>query len=198
MKKALASAFASLLVIQASQAAVSFGGTALLNAPSLAAGDVGVLLNDDGGVGFAALTNNIQPGLSLTSSSTYSGSWGSFSVLGSNTAANVFGSISLSGGASFSLTGGIATSDSFAYVVYSGSTTTTVAGDPVLIWTAPNWQIPSDGASLTWPANFTQITSSSSPAVTTSVVPEPSTYALLALGGLALGAYRLRRRASRP
>ncbi len=185
MKKALASAFASLLVIQASQAAVSFGGTALLNAPSLAAGDVGVLLNDDGGVGFAALAGNIQPGLSLTSSSTYSGSWGSFSVLGSNTAANVFGSISLSGGASFSLTGGIATSDSFAYVVYSGSTTT-------------NWQIPSDGASLTWPANFTQITSSSSPAVTTSVVPEPSTYALLALGGLALGAYRLRRRASRP
>ncbi len=35
-------------------------------------------------------------------------------------------------------------------------------------------------------------------ATTVATVPEPSTYALVALGGMALGAYHLRRRASRP
>lgn len=194
MKKTLSAVILATLLAQASQAAVSFGGTALLNAPGLTAGDVGVLLNDDNGVGFSALAGNIQAGLSLTDSSTYTGSWGTFSVLGSNTAASVFGSTSLAGGATFSLAGGIATGDSFGYVVFSGSTTTTLAGDPVSIWTAPNWLIPADGATLTWPANFSQITSTSSPEVSTAVVPEPSTYALLSLAGLALGGYAVRRR----
>lgn len=194
MKKVLFTVILATSLAQASHAAVSFGGTALLNAPSLAAGDVGVLLNDDNGVGFAVLAGNIQAGLSLTDNSTYSGSWGSFSVLGSNTAASVFGSIALAGGATFSLTGGIASGDNFGYAIFSGSTTTTIAGDPVSIWTAPNWVIPADGATLTWPANFTQITSSSTGALETAVVPEPSTYALLALGGLAVAGHVLRRR----
>jgi len=171
----IALVFSSLVLPLAnSRADVSFGGTALLNAPGVSAGDVGVLLNDDNGVGFSVLAGNIQAGLSLTSSSTYSGSWGSFSVLGSNTAASVFGNISLAGGATFSLIDGIQANDSFAYLVFSGSTTTTVAGDSVSIWTAPNWLIPADGASLTWPANFTQLTGTSSPALSTAVVSEPS------------------------
>lgn len=150
-------------------AAVSLGGTALLNAPTLAAGQVGVLLSSNDGADFSILDGNIQFGLSLTDSSTYSGSWGNFSVLGSNTAASGFGSIYLPGGATFDLTGGIDTGDAFAYLVFQNSTTTTLAGDTVNIWTAANWLIPADGATLTWPANFTQMTSTSSPVATTTV-----------------------------
>jgi hypothetical protein len=164
----------SVLFMASSRADVSFGGTALLNAPGIAAGSVGVLLSDNGGVGFSALVGNIKPGLVLTSSSTYSGSWGSFSVLGSNTAQLVFGNIALAGGANFGLVGPIRSNQRFAYIVFDSSKTTTVAGDKVSIWTAPNWLIPSDGSSLTWPANFTQIGSASSPALTTSVVQQPS------------------------
>ncbi len=152
-----------------SKAAVSFGGTAFVNAPGLVAGQVGVLLSSDDGLAFSVLDGNIQFGLSLTDSSTYSGSWGNFSVLGSNTADTVFGSTILSGGATFDLTGGINTDDAFAYLVFQNSTTTTLAGDAISIWTAENWLIPADGASLTWPANFTQMTSTSTPVATTSV-----------------------------
>jgi len=176
-------------------AAVTFGGTALLNTPGLTAGQFGILLNDNNGSGFSSLAGNIQAGLPVNLSSTYSGSWGSFSVLNSGAlSTEFFGSISLSGAATFDPVGGISTGDSFALVLYSSSTANTIAADPVSIWTAPNWTIPSDGATLTWPANFTQMDGSSSPAVTTSVVPEPSTYALLALGALALGGYASRRR----
>jgi hypothetical protein len=48
------------------------------------------------------------------------------------------------------------------------------------------------GALLTWGGGGTINTTASE--VVAIAVPEPSTYALLALGGLALGAYRLRRR----
>jgi hypothetical protein len=169
-----------------SYASVTFSGTSLLNAPGVAVGDVGVLLNDNNGVGFSALSGNIGAGLSLTDSATFSGAWGNFTVIGSNTAVSTFGNVNLSGAANFNLTGGVGTGDSFAYVVFSSSTSTTIASDPVTIWSASNWLIPADGAALTWPANFEQMGSSSSPIVTTSVVPEPSTYALLVLGGLAL------------
>lgn len=198
MKKTL-TYIASLLIvgIASSNASVTFGGTALLNTPDLTAGQVGVMLNDDDGTGFSALSGNIQPGLSLTDSATFSGAWGNFTVLATHTAASGFGSISLSGGAGpFDVvSGGVSQGDSFAYLVFDTSTTTTIASDPIGIWNAGDWIVPADGATVTFTSEFTQLGSGSTPVSTISVVPEPSTYLLMALGGLFLVVFARRRKA---
>jgi hypothetical protein len=199
MKKTL-TYIASLLIvgIASSNASVTFSGTALLNTPGLADGQVGVMLNDDDASGFSALSGNIQPGLSLSDSATFSGAWGNFTVLATNTVSTGFGSTSLGGGAGpFNLTGGVSQGDSFAYLVFNTSTTNTIASDSIGIWNSGDWIVPADGALSEFGTGkqFTQQGSGSSPASTISVVPEPSTYLLMALGGLFLVVFARRRKA---
>jgi hypothetical protein len=82
---------------------------------------------------------------------------------------------------------------------YGGTTVPLVAGSPT--YTPLSLNIPGTGI-LTSVAGV-QFTLDGGGAINTTVetvsaVPEPSTYALLVLGGLALSAYRLRRHAVRP
>lgn len=188
---------------------VSFTGTALVSSGSLGnplaltAGQVGVYINNDDlslWSGFDG-SGKIGSGLSLTSSATYTpvGTSDAFTFLGSN---SVSGSstFSLSGGIpSIALAGGVVTGDQYAVVVFNSSTTTTLAGDTYRIFRATDWLIPSAGSSIGYSTTpsasaYQQIRDDSFVIATGTVVPEPSTYALLSLAGLALGGYFVRRR----
>ena len=184
-------------------AAVTFTGTALVsstgNPLSLTANQVAVWLNrDDSATPWSTLfgSSAISSGLSLTSDSTYNAAL--FTVMGT-TAVNPSGT-SLSGGLpSVNLINGINTADQYAVLVFNTSTTTTVAGDTYRIWRANDWLIQADGASIgysTTPsaANYTQIRDASFLIGTGSVIPEPSSASLLALGVAGLVALRVRRK----
>jgi hypothetical protein len=181
-------------------AAVSFGGTALSGNFSgiLASGDRGILVNSDDGASFTVFNGTLNSGISLTSISsaptngtTLSVGGSNFTIFGNNTA-SVLG---LSGAANFNIASStpsnsaITAGDSFAYVVFENSTTSTIAGDTFRIWRASNWTIPADGSSNTFATFATQITTANQASNligTYQVVPEPSTYALLAVGAVGL------------
>jgi len=181
-------------------AAVSFGGTALSGnfSGTLAIGDRGILVNSDDGGSFTLFNGTLNSGISLTSISsaptngtTLSLGGSNFTIFGNNTA-SVLG---LTGAANFNIASStpansaITAGDSFAYVVFENSTTSTIAGDTFRIWRASNWTIPADGSSNTFGTLFTQITTANQASNligTYQVVPEPSTYALLAIGAVGL------------
>lgn len=199
MKKTILSTIvgASLLVAPISSASVTFSGIGLQSAISggnplgLTAGQVGVYVNADSVANWLSFngTGTIGSGLSLFSSATYGTSitfLGNASVSGTTT-------LTLSGGAFSPLTysGGVGAGDEFAVIVFNSSTTTTNPGDTFNVWRANDWVMPVDGSTLTFSATpstgqIQRVNSSSYLVAAGSVVPEPSTYALMALGGLVL------------
>lgn len=197
-KLVLVSILASFASI--ANAAVTFTGIAFNNVPGIAVGDVGALIIDRNGSGFAGLS--FEAGLPLNLDSTY----GDFTVaLGVTRTATspVTGLITLTGAFSgINLVNGVSTGDRFAYVIFSSSTASTIAGDTFTVWTDPTWIIPADGQSIAYNANptgtqFRQFTSTATPtfigSVAGGVIPEPSSFAALA-GLLAVGFAASRRR----
>jgi hypothetical protein len=170
------------------KAAVGISGTSLNNATGLAAGEVGVYVISDG-TAFSSVS--IAAGADILDSASYGAG---FTVLGSNTAASGFGSVSLGSGhgADFSFA-----SDAFAVFVFETSDTTALLGDAYNVWTDASWTLPTaDGLTAIFnPApSGTQIQQlSGDSSFAGSVVPEPSTYAALS-GLLALGYVMVRRR----
>lgn len=208
MKKLSAAAALTLIcLLHSSPAAVTFTGTALVstnNPLNLQAGQIGIYLNNDNLTSWSSLLGNgtIGSNLSLFSSATYTPILfpsQTYTVMGSNAVTGT-STRSLSGGiTSLDLTGGISTGDQYAVLVFSNSITTTIAGDTFRIWRASDWLIPSDGSTIgysTTPsaAAYQQIRTNAFLVGEGTVVPEPSTYALLAMSGLALGGYAVRRR----
>jgi hypothetical protein len=204
----LAAMLVSLCSISLAQT-VSFTGSALVSPSSssnplgLSAGQVGVFINNDNlslWSGFNG-TGKINSGLSLLSSATYTpvGTSDAFTYLGNNAVTGTT-TFSLSGGiASISLSGGVGTGDQYAVIVFNSSTTTTIAGDSYRVFRASDWLIPSSGSSIGYSTTpnasaYQQIRDTSFVIASGTVVPEPSTYALLAMSGLALGGYVMRRR----
>jgi hypothetical protein len=192
-------AFCALSVAN-SIAAISFGGTALTGnfSGNLSNGDRGLLVNSDDGANFTLFNGTLNAGMSLTSISgaptsgtTISVGGSNFTIFGNNTAS----ALGMSGAANFNIASStpanlaITQGDSFAYIVFENSTTTTLAGDTFRIWRASNWTIPADGSSNTFGTFAAQITTANQASNligTYQVVPEPSTYALLALGAVGL------------
>lgn len=183
--------FAFLALPVASYAAFTINGTALQNATNLFAGDVGVYIVSNDGTPFSSLTS-LSDGLSLTDSTTYGSSFSVFSLSSTNTVQNVFGSLILGSGVSTDLNvDGINTGDAFGVVVFSNSTTNTSAGDTFYVYTNAGWTVGNDG-DFDFPADYDTFSGASTS--TGTVVPEPSSFALLA-GVFGLAWVMVRRRA---
>ena len=191
---------AALLIVPAGQAAVSFSGTAMLSGNSnvVASTSVGVLINRNSGSSWLDITN-IAAGSIFTNTATFTLGGGSFTVFGRNTTSGLG---SVPGTATgFSYTTGMDQNDEFAILLFPniGQVTNGVSGGTTLsLWRSNNWVLPVDaGGTFTFNntgGTFNQIANSSSSLTTFNVVPEPSTYALLALSGVAFGGYMIRRR----
>jgi hypothetical protein len=123
--------------------------------------------------------------------------------LGNSTKVSGTTTLTVSGGAFSPLTyaGAVGAGDQFGLLVFNSSSTSTTAGDSYNIWRASDWIMPADGSTLSF--SSTPVPGSSIQRITTSaflvgsgtVVPEPSTYALIALGGLVLFFIARRRKA---
>jgi hypothetical protein len=190
-------------------ASVTLTGTALSssvtatpsNPLSLTSGQVAIWLNkDDVSTAWSTLfgAGAIGSGLSLTADSTYNASL--FTVMGSVTATGTNTRVVSGGITNLNLANGITSGDQYAVLVFATSLTTTVAGDTFNIWRASDWLIPSDGSSVSYsstplPAGpYQQIKDASYLLGSGSVIPEPSSASLLALGVAGLVALRVRRK----
>jgi hypothetical protein len=200
-------------------AAISFSGTAMQSSfPTNYIANtnyVGVLINLDSGTDWSAL-NDVAPGTAFTNGSQLTINTTTFTVFGRN---NATGLRSMPGNASnFSFTGGMSGGDNFALLIFpSAAQANSVSqGTSLSLWRLGNWVLPATddtGSTFNFATNgtYTTVLNSTVPSpsnfpqngvpsgsltggTTFSVVPEPSTYALLALSSLALGGYAMRRR----
>jgi hypothetical protein len=183
-----------------SHAAVSFSGTAMQSSfPGVTAGtSVGVLLTLDSGSDWSSIAL-VAPGTAFTTGSQLTINSTSFTVFGRNTATALR---SVPGNAAnFSFTGGMSGNDQFAILLFpnAAEADSVTAGTSLSLWRAPNWLLPAtddSGSTFTFGATgtYSTVPNTDTPTESFSVVPEPSTYALLGLAGLALGGYAMRRR----
>jgi hypothetical protein len=206
--KTLKTIMLSAIIVAASSyyssAAVSFSGTALNGTPGLAAGNYGVLLSLTAGTDWLSLTN-VTIGTTFTTGATYTYGGSSFTAFRTNAATSFAGTASLTGtlsSISYSSFSNVANGQQFAYLILPNATAATggvTNGTTLSLWRGANWLLPTDppGGNFTFAASggtFSQLTSASSSLNTWTVVPEPSTYALLAMSGIALAGYVIRRR----
>lgn len=219
MKKTL---FFSLLICASANlhAAISFTGSALASSfPTNYVANtnyVGVLLNLDSGTDWSAL-NNVAAGTAFTVGSQLTINSTTFTVFGRNNATalrSVPGNVS-----NFSFTGGMTGGDQFAILILPSlaQANSLSAGTALSLWRSSDWLLPANDTSgstfqflasggafatvanstVPSPSNFPQngIPSSSlTGGATFTSVPEPSTYALLAMSGIGVAGYVIRRR----
>jgi hypothetical protein len=205
--KLVASCSIAFLLTTHANAAISFSLTALQsgnpNAGVVNSTSVGVLINLDSGTDWSAIAN-VAPGTAFTVGSQFTINTTSFTVFGRNTATGLG---SISGAVSnFVFTGGMSAGDQFAMLIFpnatqadsvsAGTALTLFRMDTPLAWTLPaNDTSGSTFAFGGGTPSYTQVPNTASAIQSFSVVPEPSTYALMALGGFVLFFIARRRKA---
>jgi len=176
-----------LLSAVAANASIVLSGTSIFNT-GLSGNSTGVYVVSSSGSFTESLMNDLVSGISFTAGT----SIGDYTVIGTGSINFAGGPSALdtSGGITYNLGGNIAQDNEIGVLVFNSSTTSTIGGDAYDIYTN-DWFVPADGAngSLTGGGPFQGAAFGSS-----TVVPEPSSYALLG-GLLALGFVMLRRRA---
>lgn len=170
--------------------ALQLSGTASTNTTNLAIGNSSFVIVDTTG-GQTLTSADFTAGLTLTAGS----SFGNFYVASYNGVAGGFG-VSVAGNANFNLGDGATAASDYFYVVafgtQSGNGITLTGGDTFGMLSAANWQLPvSNAALVSYGAELTQFPTVNG--ADFSVVPEPSSFALLT-GVLALGWVAKRRR----
>ena len=205
MKKTIAILGIIATSIIPSQAAFNLSGTSMLNAPGLTAGNVGVLVNLDSGTDWSNISQ-FSAGTSFASPGTLSINGTSFTILGNGNATSSFGSVSLGLSLSgLSYSGGFGAGDQFAILLFPNisQVSNPTAGTAMSLWRATSGGGLPGVTGWTWPTSeptgaigfatspssgfpFTQLGSGSSATSSFNVVPEPSTYALLAVGAVGL------------
>ena len=174
-----------LLSAVAANASVTISGTSIFSA-ALNGATTGVYVASNSGSFTESLMNDLVAGISFTQGTTI----GDYTVLGTGTIGAAGPFSALVAGVTFDLGGNVAAGNEIGVLVFDSSTTSTVAGDSYDIYT-DDWVVAADGSnlSLTGAGPYQGAAFGSS-----TVVPEPSAYALL--GGLfALTFVMLRRRA---
>jgi len=194
MKKLLT--YSSFLVIAVTaQASVTISGTSIVDDEILGS-SVGVYISSNTSSFNEALFEEIYAGTSFTNGSSVfdkdNVAIAGYTVLGSasvNTA-GTNGAL-VSGDLTFDLGGNVATGNEIGVLVFSSSTTSAINEDTFSIWTN-DWLVGADGSNLSLTGTGAPYMGGT-PAGYGVVVPEPSTYAMLA-GALALGYVMVRRR----
>ncbi len=192
---------ASLAVANSLHAAISFSGTAMQSSfPGVTAStSVGVLLTLDSGTDWSSIAQ-VAPGTAFTTGNQLTINSTTFTVFGRNTATalrSVPGNVS-----NFSFTGGMSGNDQFAILLFpnAAQADSVSAGTALSLWRGADWLLPAtDGSGSTFNfatsgGAFTTVPNTATSTQSFSVVPEPSTYALLSLAGIALAGYAARRR----
>ena len=176
---------ALLLSSVAAKASITMSGAALLNS-DINGYSTSVFVASNSDSFDTGIVEDLVAGIDLTAGS----SLGDYTILGQGLVNPAGANTVVLAGVTYNLGGNVATGNEIGVLVFENSGASTVAGDAYEIYTN-GWTVPADGAnaSLTGAGPFT-----GAAAATSSVVPEPSAYALL--GGLfALTCVMVRRRA---
>ena len=179
-----------LLSAVAANASITISGTSIFSA-DLNGLTTGVFVSSNTSafdVSLFDFSESLDAGLSFASGTSFNG----YTVLGSASINPAGTGSALVSGVTYNLGAGVATGNEIGVLAFNNSTAATIAGEAFSIFTG-GWTVPADGANLGLTGgpspSFAGATGSFS-----SVVPEPSSYALLG-GLLALGCVMLRRRA---
>ena len=176
---------ALLLGSVTAHASITMSGAAVLNT-NVNNYTTGVFVSANSSSFDTGIVENLVAGITLTAGTDLGG----YTILGTGSVNFAGGPSVVLAGVTYNLGGSVATGNEIGVLVFENSAAATVAGDAYQIYTN-NWTVPADGAnaSLTGAGPFT-----GAPTATSSVVPEPSAYALLG-GLLALTCVMIRRRA---
>jgi hypothetical protein len=174
-----------LLSAVAANASVTISGTSLFNS-EINGYSTGVYVVSDSGSFTESLMADLVAGISFTQGTAI----GNYTVIGTAPINAAGPGSALTAGITFNLGGNIATGNEIGILAFETSTTSTIGGDDYSIFTN-DWLVAADGANLSLTGGGPFVGPS---AATSTVVPEPSAYALLG-GLLALSCVMLRRRA---
>ena len=176
----LASILLSTSVLSAS---VRLSGYIAKGVEGIGEGDTGILVVDTEDIGFANLLDifSSKPNEILETKDDYDFTTTGYEPIASHVTesdfpGSIFASIVLSGGAYINLApdfgSSISSGDEFVLVVFTNSST---SGNDVLIFSEPDWLVPSDGSLITYPNELTQLNDLSVPSQTYSYPASEST-----------------------
>ena len=176
---------ALLLGSVTAHASITMSGAALLN-PNMSGYTTGVFVSANSNSFDTSIVEDLVAGITLTAGTDLGG----YTILGTGSVNPAGANSVVLAGVTYNLGGSVATGNEIGVLVFDNSAGSTIAGDAYQIYTN-GWTVPADGAnaSLTGAGPY-----GGAATATSTVVPEPSAYALL--GGLfALTCVMLRRRA---